>query len=144
MRLEYMNRNSRPTHFYLFPYMTDVLPSSLHLGVVETKHSRVRRLDYPAPRVKTKLFVEILQNNTHFTLSSKSSRSASRAAKVALSSKYNMSLSIPLSETSARTSFRAHISSSLSECAIFLIRRNDDCSCAAVCSEFWISCWTAW
>ncbi len=45
---------------------------------------------------------------------------------------------------SVRTSFCAHINSSLSDRAMLRIRRKDEYSCNAVWRDVWISRWTAW
>ncbi len=91
-----------------------------------------------------------MKRNTHFTLSSKSSKSASNAASVAFSyhsrqASYKFSdLVSTRGHAIGHTSLRAHTSSSLSSLAVLRMRRNDARNVAAVCSDDWISCCTAW
>lgn len=137
--------NTQITHLDFAFDSPDVPPSFGHLCIVQTKHTWTGRLHNPNWKSRLRQVCCMCERDwegTYLTLSSKSSRSASNPANVAFNYQPPMSMHFPpiSSLNMIRTSFLAHMSSSLSSLAILRIRRNDERRVAAVCREDCISC----
>lgn len=73
------------THRDLPPDLPNIAPSLRHLCVIEIEQTRAGRLDYPCKCQSVSVTAAVDAPSPYFTLSSRSSRSASNAARMALS-----------------------------------------------------------